>query len=53
MAAMDGHSDIVRYLGDRGANLNIKAENGLTPLAFANQGGHSKVIDYLKSKGAQ
>ena len=46
--AKDGNVETVQKLVDRGANLEIKdREDGSTPLLFACQTGHTKVVKIL------
>jgi ankyrin repeat protein len=55
-AAYQGHDHIVRYLIERGANVNADAENGITyvntPLMMAAMQGHEKVVLRLLRAGA-
>ena len=55
-AAYQGHDHIVRYLIERGANVNADAENGITyvntPLMMAAMQGHEKVTLLLLRAGA-
>ncbi len=46
-----GHLDIVKYLLDKGADINKKDELGDTALMWASYGGKLNVIKYLISKG--
>jgi ankyrin repeat protein len=53
LAAEKGHLDIVGYLTEKGANVNVKRRYGLTPLHFAAQSGHLDIVKYLvDEKGA-
>ena len=47
------HSDIVRLLVARGANVNLADGQGITPLAHAEQRGQSAIIDVLRRAGAR
>ena len=42
-----GHVDIVRYLVEKGCNLDIKADRGMTPLHAACFSGKLNVVRYL------
>ncbi|NJL24713.1 MAG: ankyrin repeat domain-containing protein [Calothrix sp. SM1_5_4] len=53
MAAMDGRIEVIRYLAGHGADLSVKAQNGLTPLGFASLGNHAEVVEFLKQKNAR
>jgi ankyrin repeat protein len=44
--------DIVKYLLENGADVNIVGVNGYTPLHFANANGHFTIVDLLEKKGA-
>ncbi len=56
VAAMKGHTEIVKALVDNGANVNgrgeIGSEEGKTALIYAAENGHSEVVQVLVSKGA-
>lgn len=43
--------EVVKYLVSKGANINIKIENGLTLLHGAAMMGHLEVVEFLVSKG--
>jgi ankyrin repeat protein len=45
-----GYQKIVEYLVEQGANINFVDPNDMTPIAYAEQSGHTKIVDYLKSK---
>lgn len=64
-AASGGHSDVVKYLLERGAPINVpnnvsswglghrdSAQDGTTPLHFACADGHVTVVQALLQKGA-
>ena len=50
-AAINGHSDVVQHLLDRGAGIDTKDNDGVTPLRLAEGKGHADVVALLKSKG--
>jgi len=52
-AANHGHIDIVRYLLDHKANINMKANNGITALIDACNSGRLDIIEILLSYGAK
>ena len=52
MAAWHGHLDIVKYLLDRGADIDAAYEAGNTALIAAAWHGHVDVVTYLISEGA-
>jgi len=45
-----GYQKIVEYLVEQGAHVNIVDPNGYTPIAYAEQSGFTKIVEYLKSK---
>lgn len=53
LAAHFGHSDVVRYLLDAGANVNFAAAgSGFTALTGAVAGGHREIVRILIDAGA-
>lgn len=51
-AAERGQDQTVRFLIERGADLNVNGFFGITPLHEAVRRGHSKVVQLLLSRGA-
>jgi hypothetical protein len=51
-AAGAGDYYMVKYLTESGANLNVRDEEGYTPLVWAAQHGNTRVADYLIAHGA-
>ena len=51
-ASQEGHIDVVQALLDKGADVNVKANNGTTALIAAAQEGHIEVVRALLDKGA-
>ncbi|MDB5099882.1 MAG: ankra2 [Cyanobacteria bacterium RYN_339] len=51
-AAGAGDFSMVKYLAESGANLNVRDEEGYTPLTWASQHGNTRVADYLIAHGA-
>ena len=47
-----GHLPIVKYLIEKGANIEAKDEYQKTPLHMASNYGKTDVVKYLVSKGA-
>ncbi len=52
LASQKGHTDIVKFLLDKGADVNVKAGMGFTALTFASFNGHIDIVKILLSKGA-
>jgi hypothetical protein len=51
-AALAGHLEVVRLLVERGARLDIRdVHHDATALEWAEHGGRSEVVEYLKLKG--
>jgi ankyrin repeat protein len=48
-AAAKGHLEIVRLLGDRGADIRAKDNHKFTALVWASQEGHRDVVELLKA----
>jgi ankyrin repeat protein len=48
-AAYSGHIELVRYLVEHGANINIKNLKGGTAARYASYAGHRDIVDYLNS----
>lgn len=51
-AAGQGRLEVVKYLVEKGADVNITTKSGSRPLNQAAYGGHAEVMEYLISKGA-
>lgn len=51
-AAIDGRFDSVKDLVERGANVNMRADNGGTALSFAAEKGHLDIVKFLVEHGA-
>lgn len=47
MAAMQGHSSIIRIMLNRGASASIAKDDGDTALNMAARNGHSEVVTAL------
>lgn len=52
VAARMGKLDAVKFLVDKGTNVNPKTKGGSTPLMEAAMWGNLDVVKYLISKGA-
>jgi cytohesin len=53
LAVSNGRDKIVHYLIEKGADPNLKNENGWMPGDFAAQYGREDLLNYLKENGAQ
>ena len=51
-AAWKGHTDVVRYLVEQGADVNAKTDDGDTVLGVAAWEGQTDVVRYLVEQGA-
>jgi hypothetical protein len=51
-AAGLGNLEIIKLLVDRGANVNLRANNGSTAASIASQNGQPEIYTYLKEHGA-
>ena len=49
-AAAEGHLDVVKILMDHGADPGMVDVDGDNAEAFASQGGHTAVVEFLKSR---
>jgi ankyrin repeat protein len=52
-ATLYGETDVVKFLAEKGADVNSVAENGKTPLSVATEAGHEEIVEILKSHGAK
>ena len=52
MASRRRHGDIVKYLHQAGADLNVRDKYGNTAVMYAAQEGHGDVVEYLHGAGA-
>ncbi|VDD91507.1 unnamed protein product [Enterobius vermicularis] len=53
IACEKGQANSVRYLAERGANVNGTDDYGWTPLMIATQSGQNGIVTYLMEKGAE
>ena len=47
-----GHNDIIKYLVEKGADIDATVWNGETPLHFAIENENFEIVKYLVEKGA-
>ena len=52
MNACQGHRDMVQYLHQHGADLNIRSNTGDTAVMLAVNGGHGDIVQCLVQAGA-
>eukprot|EP00038_Savillea_parva_P010623 m.191560 g.191560 ORF g.191560 m.191560 type:complete len:736 (-) comp18387_c0_seq1:22-2229(-) len=52
LAATNGHMDVLRYLIDQGADVNVRCPDGCTPLHLAILEEQVEVVKYLLEHGA-
>jgi ankyrin repeat protein len=50
LAAQNGHLNVVKFLVEQQAEMNMKNTNGSTPLHLAAQNGHLNVVKFLVYK---
>jgi len=51
-AALNGQIEMVKYLIQNGAGINIKSLDGQTPMCYACKEGHLAIVEYLANQGA-
>jgi ankyrin repeat protein len=52
-AILYGETDVVKFLAEKGANVNSVAENGKSPLSLASEAGDENIVEILKIHGAK
>ena len=52
-AILYGETDVVKFLAEKGADVNAVADNGKTPLSIASETGNEDIVDILKKHGAK
>jgi ankyrin repeat protein len=52
-AASRDHKNTVELLISKGADVNVKDNNGLTPLWWAKDRGSEEIVDLLRKHGAR
>ncbi|WP_410529870.1 ankyrin repeat domain-containing protein [Wolbachia endosymbiont (group A) of Conops quadrifasciatus] len=50
-AAWKGHSEAVKFLADKRANIHAENTYGTKPIHVATMEGHQRVIEFLLSNG--
>jgi len=53
MAAYDGYTELVKYLGSKGADWNLKLKGDVSILRVVRDTGNTKMVDLLISMGAK
>ncbi len=53
MAARNDHPELVKFLVENEADVNLKAKDGSTALSYANEEGYTEIVNYLKENGAR
>ncbi len=51
-AADNGQMEIVKFLVERGVEVDARTVDGVTPLMYASQNGYTEIMEYLIGKGA-
>jgi ankyrin repeat protein len=52
MASQEGRTEIVKYLVDVGADINISTIDGSTPLGVSIVEGHTDIVALLKTSAS-
>jgi ankyrin repeat protein len=52
-AVRDNHEELAKLLIAKGANVNVRANNGKTPLSLAVEKGYTAMAELLKSAGGE
>ena len=52
-AILYGETEVVKFLAEKGADVNAIAENGKTPLSIASEAGGEDIVAILKNHGAK
>ena len=53
LVTMGGHAESVQVLLDSGTDVNAKNNDGTTALMFAEEEGHTEIVELLKKAGAR
>jgi hypothetical protein len=53
LAACNGHLDVIRFLADHGADLNLRIDTGETPLDLAVLAGEHAAAELVRSLGGK
>jgi ankyrin repeat protein len=51
-AADRGQLEIIKFLVERGVDVDATSVDGVTPLMYASQNGYTEIMEYLITKGA-
>jgi ankyrin repeat protein len=51
-AADNGQLEIVKFLVEKGVDVDAATQEGVTPLMYASQNGYTEMMEYLIGKGA-
>jgi ankyrin repeat protein len=52
-AVLYDEADVVKFLAEKGSDVNARAENGNTPLSIASDAGDKNIVEILKNHGAK
>jgi len=48
VSAANGHFEIVKYLVEKGADMNMRDYNGRSALDIARRNGHQKIVEFME-----
>jgi uncharacterized protein len=52
-AAWQGNLEAVKFLLDKGADVNVQTQDGRTAMKLAQERGYKEIVELLKAHGAK